>query len=163
MSNKAKFIAAVGAGAAALAVPLVMNYEGTVYRAYSDPIGIVTACTGSTVDLDGTRLNRDDLGRTYTKEQCEEMLYRDLAKHAEALDCVTRELTPGEAAAVVSFAYNVGNSAFCTSTFARRLNARDPLACAELSRWTLAGGRELPGLVKRRAAERALCERKDTK
>jgi lysozyme len=30
-------------------------------------------------------------------------------------------------------------------------------ACNELPRWTLAGGKELPGLVKRRAAERDLC------
>jgi hypothetical protein len=31
-------------------------------------------------------------------------------------------------------------------------------ACAELSRWTYAGGKQLPGLVRRRAAERQLCE-----
>jgi GH24 family phage-related lysozyme (muramidase) len=43
---------------------------------------------------------------------------------------------------------------------ARKANAGDmPGACAELSRWTRAGGNELPGLVKRRAAERELCER----
>ena len=32
-----------------------------------------------------------------------------------------------------------------------------PGACAELLKWTKAGGRELPGLVKRREAEYRMC------
>ena len=31
-------------------------------------------------------------------------------------------------------------------------------ACAELSRWTYASGKQLPGLVKCRSAPRQLCE-----
>jgi lysozyme len=62
-------------------------------------------------------------------------------------------------AASVSFAYNVGAQAFCGSTMARKLRAGDmPGACAELSRWVYAKGELLPGLVRRRAAERAMCE-----
>ncbi|WP_417283029.1 glycoside hydrolase family protein [Comamonas sp.] len=42
----------------------------------------------------------------------------------------------------------------------RKANAGDiDGACAELIRWTYAGGKQLPGLVKPRAAERQLCER----
>ena len=56
-------------------------------------------------------------------------------------------------------AFNVGNARFCSSTLARKANAGDMAgACAELSRWTYAGGKPLPGLVKRRATERAICE-----
>ena len=63
-------------------------------------------------------------------------------------------------AAFLSFAFNVGNGAFCGSTLTRKANAGDmPGACAELSRWTYAGGKQMPGLVIRRAAERQLCER----
>ncbi|HHG5564729.1 TPA: glycoside hydrolase family protein [Pseudomonas aeruginosa] len=41
----------------------------------------------------------------------------------------------------------------------RKLNAGDVRgACAELSRWVYAGGKKLGGLVRRRAAERELCE-----
>jgi lysozyme len=151
--SRAKLVAKIGAGATALAVPLVMLYEGTVLQSYRDPIGIVTACVGHT----GPELR---MGQRYTRQQCEGMLYGDLLKHAQALDCIKQPMTDGQKAAFLSFAFNVGNKAFCDSTLARKANAGDmPGACAELSRWTRAGGRELPGLVKRRAAERELCER----
>ena len=153
MSNKAKLIAIIGAATAALAVPMVTFYEGEVRATYKDPVGIVTACMGHT----GPELA---MGQTFTREQCEEMLYKDLLKHTAALECVRRPMTDGQKAAFLSFAFNVGNGAFCSSTLARKANAGDmPGACAELSRWTYAGGKQLPGLVNRRAAERQLCER----
>ncbi|WP_447915933.1 lysozyme [Delftia acidovorans] len=153
MSNKAKLIAAIGAAAAALAVPLVAKYEGTVQATYRDPIGIITACTGHT----GPELA---MGQTFTREQCEDMLYKDLLKHTAALECVRQPMTDGQKAAFLSFAFNVGNGAFCSSTLAHKANAGDMRgACAELSRWTYAGGKQLPGLINRRAAERQLCER----
>lgn len=153
MSWKERLIAAIGGAAVALAVPLVQKYEGTVLRSYRDPVNVLTSCTGHT----GPEL-RD--GQTFTREQCEQMLYKDLAKHADALSCVRAPLTDGQRAAFLSFAFNVGDDAFCRSTLVRKANAGDiDGACAELSRWTYAGGRQLPGLVKRRAAERQLCER----
>lgn len=98
-------------------------------------------------------------GQRYTEAQCEAMLYADLLKHAAALDCIKRPMTDGQKAAFLSFAFNVGNRAFCDSTLARKANAGDMAgACAELSRWTYAGGKQLPGLVRRRATERAVCE-----
>jgi len=153
MSNKAKLIAIIGTAAAALAVPVVKFYEGEVRATYKDPVGIVTACVGHT----GPELA---MGQTFTREQCEEMLYKDLLKHTAALECVRQPMTEGQKAAFLSFAFNVGNGAFCGSTLARKANAGDMAgACAELSRWTWAGGKQLPGLVNRRAAERQLCER----
>lgn len=152
MNWKEKLIAIIGGAAVALAVPLVQKYEGTVLRSYHDPVGIVTACTGHT----GPELK---MGQTYTRQQCEEMLYKDLAKHADALACVSQPLTDGQRAAFVSFAFNVGEGAFCGSTLVRKANAGDIAgACAELSRWIYAKGKQLPGLIKRRAAERQLCE-----
>ena len=155
MSNnaKAKLIAKIGASSVALVIPLVVYYEGVVLRTYADPINKITACTGHT----GPELR---MGQRYTKEQCETMLYGDLLKHADALNCIKTPLTDNQKAAFLSFAFNVGNGAFCKSTLARKANAGDLMgACAELSRWVMAGGRELPGLVKRRAAERHLCEK----
>ena len=153
MNDRSKLIAKIGAAAAALAISTVTFYESTVRRTYRDPIGIVTACTGHT----GPELQ---MGQTFTREQCDDMLAKDLLEHAAALDCIKTPMADGQKAAFLSFAFNVGNGAFCGSTLARKANAGDMRgACAELSRWTLAGGRELPGLVKRRAAERALCER----
>lgn len=152
MSDKAKLALKIGAGAVALCVPLVVLFEGTVLRVYRDPIGILTSCTGHT----GPELR---MGMAFTKQQCDEQLLADLLKHADALDCVKKPMTDGQKAAFLSFAFNVGTGAFCGSTLARKANAGDMRgACAELSRWTLAGGKEMPGLVKRRAAERKVCE-----
>ena len=153
MTPRQRLVATIGASSVALVVQLVVYYEGVVLRTYADPINKITACTGHT----GPELR---MGQTFTKEQCETMLYGDLLKHADALNCIKTPLADNQKAAFLSFAFNVGNGAFCKSTLARKANAGDLIgACAELSRWVMAGGRELPGLVKRRAAERQLCEK----
>ena len=154
MTPRQRLAAKIGAGAIALAVPLVAHFEGYVPWVYRDPIGRLAACYG-----------HDDQtmtpGKRFTAAECQAMLDEDLLKHAEAIDCIKRPLTDGQKAAFLSFAFNVGNKAFCGSTLVRKANAGDMAgACAELSRWTLAGGKELPGLVRRRAAERAVCEGK---
>ena len=153
MNDRAKLIAKIGATAVALVIPVVTYYEGKVNRTYVDPVGVLTSCYGHT----GPELKP---GQTFTDEQCLAQLEADLTKHAIALDCVRVPLTDGQKAAFLSFAFNVGNGAFCSSTLVRRANTGDmPGACAELSKWVYAGGKQLPGLVKRRAAERAMCER----
>ena len=154
MTPRQRLAAKIGAGAVALAIPLVVHFEGRVPWVHRDPIGRLAACYG-----------HDDQtmtpGKRFTAAECQAMLDEDLLKHAEAIDCIKRPLTDGQKAAFLSFAFNVGNKAFCGSTLVRKANAGDMAgACAELSRWTLAGSKELPGLVRRRAAERAVCEGK---
>lgn len=152
MTGQRVAIAGASAAAIALAAPVVMHFEGEVRHGYRDPIGIVTACFGHTATA--------QMGQTYTHTQCRDLLAADLATHnAGLLACVEPEMPPNVHAAMLSFAYNVGVAKACASTAARHLNAeRWGQACAELSRWTKAGGKELAGLVRRRAAERALCE-----
>ena len=152
MTPKQKLITQIGAGAAAIAAAVVMQHEGLRLWAYRDPVGVLTACYGHT----GPDVQP---GQTYTREQCRALLEQDLARHAQALACIHRPLTDGQKAAFVSFAYNVGSEAFCSSSLVRKANAGDmPGACADLSKWVYAKGQKLPGLVKRRAAERAMCE-----
>lgn len=148
--NRRRLTAAVGAGCCAVLLAYVPQFEGVILRGYSDPIGIVTACAGHTATA--------ILGKPYSKEECETLLVDDLVDHAEGVDGCTKDLTTGQRAAAISFAFNVGVAKFCGSTFARRLNAHDAGACMELDRWTRAGGEIMTGLVKRRAAERAICE-----
>lgn len=152
MSTKQTLTATVGAGCCAVLLNYVPQFEGTILRGYKDPIGIVTACTGHTKTA--------VLGKPYTKAECEQLLIDDLQQHAGPVLVCTPGLKPHQLAASISFAFNVGVEAFCGSTYARKLNAKDPTACAELSRWTKAGGQELPGLVKRRKVEREMCEGK---
>lgn len=60
-----------------------------------------------------------------------------------------------------SFTFNVGSNAFCTSTASRLLREGRYLeACAQMDRWVYQKDKVLPGLVKRRAEERKLCEGK---
>lgn len=140
-------------------VALVASAEGLRQKVYVDPVGIPTVCFGHTgADV--------QLGQARTLEQCEDLLAVDLLAAQDAVrSCVAVPLSAGERGAYASFTYNVGRRAFCSSTIVRKLNAGDHAsACAQLSRWvyaTKAGvAIELPGLVKRRAAERAMCEGK---
>ncbi|WP_321789223.1 lysozyme [Burkholderia pyrrocinia] len=151
----------VGAAAAALLFSMVPKFEGLELIARPDPIGIVTACNGDTKDVRA--------GQRFTAEECRVRLEQRLIEHAEpVLKCTP--VLKGHAyqlAAAVSFAYNVGTGAYCGSTTAKRFNAGDwKGACRAMNeadngrqQWVTAGGRVLPGLVKRRAEERALCER----
>lgn len=145
-------IAASTAAAISIASTVVMYFEGNEPKAYLDPIGIPTVCFGHTKTA--------KLGQVKTDAECQALLETDLKI---ALDEVNRlvkvELPAERRAAFVSFVYNVGASKFASSTMLKKLNAGDVAgSCAELSRWVYAGGRQLPGLVKRREEERRLCE-----
>lgn len=62
----------------------------------------------------------------------------------------------GRLAAIVDFTFNLGGGRLQTSTLRRRVNQRDwSGAATELRRWVYGGGKVLPGLVSRRAAESA--------
>lgn len=157
-----KRTAAFAAACLALATPCVAYYEGMVPRTYVDPVGIPTACYGHT-GADVTP------GRTFTAGECAQLLSGDLDEAYAAVEqCVSVPIEAHEAAALVSFTFNVGGTAFCRSTMTRLINAGAPAStwCAQLSRWTKATKLglvvELPGLVKRRAAERAMCEGRDS-
>jgi lysozyme len=65
---------------------------------------------------------------------------------------------PKQLSASLSLSYNIGTSAFCRSTAAKRFNAGDWKAgCDAFLLWVKAGGRTVQGLVNRRQAERTLC------
>lgn len=152
LTPKQRLAALVGAGCCTTLLAIVPGFEGTVLHAYFDPVGVATYCTGAT---DGVVM-----GKSYTVDECSDVLAKDLYAHAERIaECIAVPVNENQRAAFVSLAFNIGTGAFCSSTLKRRLNAYDYAgACAEISRWRMAGGREWPGLVKRRAAERQLCE-----
>jgi len=97
-------------------------------------------------------------GQEITQEQAEALLARDVAEMAQGVDRLVRvPLTHAQFTALVCFAFNVGLGAFERSTLLRLLNRGwvDQVP-AQLMRWTKAGGKELLGLRRRRAAEAAL-------
>jgi lysozyme len=139
------------AGWCAIAVVCVAGFEGLRTSAYLDPVLIPTICYGETK---GVRM-----GDRATVDECQGMLADSLEIANKQVDsCVRVPMPDTRRAALVSFAYNVGGGNLCSSTLVRKLNAGDTVgACNELPRWNRAKGFVLPGLTKRREAERQMC------
>lgn len=140
-----------------IAVTAVGAFEGLRTVAYRDPVGIPTVCFGETLNV--------QMGDTYTPAQCRDMLADRLKQFDAALtDCLPAlpRLPAQTRAAFVSWSYNVGTPTACKSTLVRLAKQGDLVrACNELPKWvyaTKAGIKiKLPGLVNRRAEERAMC------
>ncbi len=93
-----------------------------------------------------------------TGQQADAFLREDLAVAELAVNTnVKAQMSQGQFDALVSFVFNVGAGNFVRSTLLRKLNAGDyDGAVAEFGCWVFAGKTVLPGLVRRRAAEREL-------
>jgi lysozyme len=147
------------AAALAVAIPFVAVWEGYSGRVYRDSVGVKTICYGQTA-ADGA-----DFSKVYTKEECEAMLGKDLARYDNDLKAVLKPevyaaLPPHRHAALISFDYNLGRGN--TAIIARYFNRGETVAgCNAILSFNRAGGRVLQGLVNRRKAERALCLRND--
>lgn len=142
----------VGIGAASALTALTPKFEGIKNDPYQDVTGIWTVCAGNTHNVEQ---------RHYSDAECAQQLQEQLSDHAQDVLTCTPILKdyPGPLVAAVDFAYNTGGAKYCGSTMAKKFNAGDIAGgCAELSKWTRAGGEVLPGLVKRRKAEREICE-----
>lgn len=178
-----------------LGLAMITQHEGVVTDAYLDPVGIPTICMGHTEGV--------FLGQRRTLKECEVLLKQDVSYAGKAIArCTKVDMTRAQYDAATSFAFNVGGSAYCTSTLLRKFNAGDCWGAAKelndepqidrrtgrpriyagrsivdrttgqvllargdtIKKWTTGGGVPLPGLIKRRAAERALfetgCERR---
>lgn len=96
------------------------------------------------------------MGDIWTREQAEAAFRKEIAKHEAIVNrVVTTDITQGMFDALVSLNYNCGRLA--KSTLLKKLNAGDVMAAAaEFSKFSYAGGVQLKGLVRRRAAEKAL-------
>lgn len=133
-------------------------HEGYRERTYSDAVGVPTVGYGST-RIEGAP---PVLGTRLSPERALIQLQRDADAMQRRMRACLGEvpLHPHEWDAYVSLAYNIGPAAFCGSTLVKLLRAEPPDyagACAQILRWDRAGGRVLPGLVKRREAEYRLC------
>lgn len=135
-------------------IELIKKYEGLRLTAYKDPAGILTIGYGHTKTVEP--------GMSINKEMAELLLKIDLIDAEKIVrNYVNVELTQNQYDALVSFVFNVGADKFKKSTLLKLLNDNKILeAGEEFMKWTkvrAAGGmKELPGLVKRRAEEKAL-------
>lgn len=142
-----------------LAKALCIHFEGFYSRPYLCPAGIPTIGIGTTFYEDGTRVSLTD--PAITRERAEALLMWELQKEClpRMLKLCSRlpELGPGAMGAILDFTYNLGSGNLAASTLRRRVQAGDKEAIkVELMKWVKGGGKVLPGLVKRRAAEAQL-------
>lgn len=140
------------------ALDLIKRSEGWVDHAYPDPasggepwtIGYGhTSAAGPPKVTKGMQISRAD-GET--------ILARDLeAVESTVRSVVKVPLTDNQFGALISFTFNLGPANLRSSTLLTKLNAGDYAGAAdEFGRWVHGGGKVMPGLVKRRAAEKAL-------
>jgi lysozyme len=135
-------------------VALTRLMEGCVLTAYPDP-----ASGGAPWTIGNGHTGPDvKPGLTITQAKADSLLMDDLARSAQIVNSLVHVyLNQNQFDALVDFVFNVGASNFRSSTLLRLLNAGNFAAAADqLPRWNQAKGKVMPGLIKRRAAERAL-------
>ena len=134
---------------------LIRRFEGFRADAYRCPAGVWTIGYGHTSQAGPPAVRP---GMVVGAEEAERMLRDDVQRFADGVGpLLAREVSAAQFSALVSFAYNVGLPAFRSSSVLRAVNAgRLHDVPARLRLWVKAGGRVLPGLERRRAAEAEL-------
>jgi lysozyme len=138
-------------------VALTKEMEGLQLTPYRCPAGLPTIGYGHTL---GVTMKDDPI----TPEEADRLLRHDLDEAAKVVNArVKVPLTQGQFDALCDWVFNIGGTRFqeASCTLLRKLNARDYMgASAEFYRWDKAvvEGKvvALPGLTRRRKAERAL-------
>lgn len=159
-------------------IELIKSFEGIPdgdpssvnLDAYLDPVGIWTIGWGHAITYQGQFLrgpqNKGIARALYpggiTIEQAEMLLRGELVNFArDVLRLAKVPLDDGQFAALVSFAFNCGSGNLASSTLLRKLNQGDYAGAADqFLAWNKSRKNgvlvELPGLTRRRRAERAL-------
>lgn len=139
-----------------LATKLMHQFEGCRLKAYPDPGSRNghpwTIGWGSTGPGIGP-------GVVWTQEQADARFLDDLSKFGNRVAALLDDVptTGHQMAALVSLAYNIGTSALAGSTVMRRHKAGNYAgAKAAFAAWRFNDGKEMRGLVRRRAAEAEL-------
>lgn len=142
-------ISALGVTAVVLVGAVV--HEGYSDEPYLDSVGVLTIGPGRT---EGVKPGE----RTTVERELVLMLKDMEGRKAAIARCVTVPLYQHELDAAISISYNIGVPAFCGSSMVKKLNAGDYEGfCNGMLAWNKAGGKVIPGLVKRREQERKLC------
>ncbi len=143
-------------------IDLIKSFEGFRANLYNDPAGHCTIGYGTLVHRGNCNgaASEGPYSSGVTEARATELLLERVNNFQRAVnDSVTVELQPHQYDALVSFVYNIGTGAFASSTLLRKLNDGDYAAVpVELRKWVKAGGKTLPGLVRRRDTEAQMFE-----
>lgn len=132
----------------AAGLTILKRFEGCELKAYRCPAGVWTIGYGST----GKQVKP---GMVISVEEAEALLRDDLSRFERAVaEAAGSGTNDNQFSAMVCLAYNIGTGAFSKSTLLKKHLAGDfDGAAQQFLRWTVAGGRVLNGLVRRRKAE----------
>lgn len=128
---------------------IIKDAEGLSLKAYPDP---GTGGAPWTIGYGHTGgVGQHDV---ITEARADELLANDLHHFELAVARLCPVTTQPQFDALVSFSFNLGENALEGSTLRKLHNEGQYAAAAnEFGKWTHANGKELPGLVTRRAAE----------
>lgn len=147
---------------------MIKHHEGVRVKPYRCPALLWTVGVGHVIDPAHAKVpfeQRRDLSipdgwnRVLSMDEVDNILAQDLGRFERGVArfCPAALAHQGIFDSLVSFAFNVGLGNLQRSSLRMKTNRgeyRD--AADEFLKWTKAGGRVLPGLVKRRNDERAL-------
>lgn len=135
----------------AAGLALLKGFEGCRLEAYLCPANVPTIGYGITRGV--------KLGQRITQAEADEMLARELESFEAGVSILLggAKTSSNHASALISLAYNIGLSALARSTVLKRhLLGNHAGAANAFGMWVRGGGKILPGLVRRREAERKL-------
>lgn len=122
---------------------LIESFEGLRLTSYQDSVGVWTIGYGHTQGV--------HQGQTITQAQAQAFLQQDLGVAEAAVNGHNLTLTDNQFAALVSFTFNLGGG-----NLNKLLSQGMPAVADRILLFDHAGGKQLPGLTRRRTAERAL-------
>lgn len=136
------------------AIDLIKQFEGFRPEAYKDSVGVWTIGYGTTI------INNQPVkqGMTITQEQALQLVQQEVNKLWSQIESILKvKINDNQMNALIDFAYNLGFGSLKNSTLMRLVNeSKFDEAANQFPRWVYAGGKVLPGLVRRREAERQL-------
>lgn len=138
-------------------IELIKSFEGLFLKPYLCPASVATIGYGTIKYPNGVKVKLTDAA--ITEYQALDYLMFEINQKAKAIDPMLREdLKENQFAALISFAYNLGEGALRSSTLLKKVNANplDESIKSEFEKWVYADGKKLPGLLRRRKAEAEL-------
>ena len=147
---------------------MIKHHEGVRVKPYLCPAGLHTVGVGHVLYPEQAKLPvaerlqfslKDADRRIWTMDEVDAILAKDLERFERGVAryCPVALTSQGIFDALVSFSFNVGLGNLQRSGLRMKTNRGEYTEAAEeFMKWTKAGGRVLPGLVKRRQDERAM-------
>lgn len=139
-----------------MASAIIRHFEGLHLTPYVCPGGRVTVGYGH-------RIVPNESVREITMQEAAELLEKDIDRTLAGIKaCLPAEvyslLTDNQLAALISFVFNIGVTAFSVSQMKKKIAmGKLPIEVAqEFDSWIYAEGKPLPGLIERRRAEKEL-------